>query len=91
MLITAAVALGDLKDRFLGNLRTNAAEEFRDAVDLSRSACSFLIFMAIMVMVLEGLIIAQRFLNFAIVDRYITIFLIVVSLEIRFLFPVNIK
>ena len=65
-LIIAAIVLDDL-DGGTGGL-----------VDRSNAACGFLVFLAIMVMLLEGIIIALRFLNFDIVNKFITIFHIAV-------------
>ena len=66
-LITAAITLDDL-DGGRGGL-----------VDRTNAACGFLVFLAIMVMLLEGIIIALRFLNLDMVNKFITIFHIVVS------------
>ena len=53
--------------------------DWEGTADLARSACGFLIFVAIMVMILEGIIIAQRFLNLGIIEKFNMYFLIVVS------------
>ena len=84
-IITAAVALDDLDDDELKGLDRQAAGrevdwEWEDTGKLARSACGFLIFLAIMVMILEGAFIAQRFLNFGIVERFNLIFIIAVGL-----------
>lgn len=89
-IITAAVSLSDL-DISSTNLEffDNAFSGFENTVDLSRSACGFLIFIAIVVIVIEGLIIAQRFLNFGIVHKFVTVFIIadiVISGVFAFLF-----
>lgn len=84
-IIAAAVALDDLdNDDF--DLIDDFCEgrdidcDWEKTASLARSACGFLIFVALMVMLLEAVIIAQRFLNFGIVDRFTLIFHIVVSL-----------
>ena len=66
-LIIAAIVLDDIIDGGTGGL-----------VGRTRAACGFLVFLAIMVMLLEGIIIALRFLNFDIVNKFITIFHIAV-------------
>ena len=80
-IIAAAVALDDLDNDELKALdRIDEGWEWEDTGKLARSACGFLIFLAIMVMILEGAIIAQRFLNFGIVERFNLIFIIAVGL-----------
>ena len=87
MLIAASVALNDLNENYsalddtLDILDNSTDWNWGQTADLSHGACGFLIFLAIVIMVVEGLIIAQRFLNFAIVDRFLTIILIVVSTQ----------
>ena len=81
-LIAAAVSLDDLDYEFVRNSRAN------DTDDLATSACGFLVFLAIMVMLIEGTIIALRFLNFGIVNKFITIFHIVVCVAF-FLLPIR--
>ncbi|CAI8009245.1 hypothetical protein GBAR_LOCUS6243 [Geodia barretti] len=92
-IIAAAVALDDLDDDDLKRLDEAGGNdqdwEWEDTGKLARSACGFLIFLAIMVMILEGAIIAQRFLNFGIVERFNLIFIIadiVISAVFAFLF-----
>jgi hypothetical protein len=89
-IIAAAVALDDLDNDELKALdRIDEGWEWEDTGKLARSACGFLIFLAIMVMILEGAIIAQRFLNFGIVERFNLIFIIVdvvISAVFAFLF-----
>ena len=65
-LIIASVTLDDLDDFNL------------DLADRTNAACGFIVFLAIMVMLLEGIIIALRFLNFDIVNKSILIFHIAV-------------
>ena len=82
-IIAAAVALDDLDHSDFDVLdKLSPADsdwDWEGTTSLSRSACGFLIFLAIMVMVLEGIIIAQRFLNFGIIEKFNQIFLIVVG------------
>ena len=79
-IITAAVALDDLdNDDFDFYDIVDSDADWEDTASLARSACGFLIFLAIMVMLLEGVIIALRFLNFGIVDRFTLIFHLVVG------------
>ena len=82
-IITAAVALNDLDYDdfdFLDQIGddNDLSWEWEDTADLARSACGFLIFLSLVVLLLEGLIIAQRFLNFGIVNRFTLIFHFVV-------------
>ena len=84
-IIVAAVALDDLNEDYdeldeVLNLREPSGDwDWEDTANLAKSACGFLIFVSFLVLVIEGLMIALRFLNFGIVDKYITIFVIVVS------------
>ena len=76
------MALDDLNSSDLGRL-----DDIGDSLDwdwegtgrLAKSACGFLIFLAIVAMILEGAIIAQRFLNFGIVEKFNLYFIIAVS------------
>ena len=74
-LIIASVTLDDL-DGGSGGL-----------VDRTNAACGFIVFLAIMVMLIEGIIIALRFLNFDIVNKFIFIFHIAVCIANCFLLP----
>ena len=85
-IIAAGVALDKLD---LGSVAFDFLDvvpdtKWKSTADLSNAACGFLIFVAIVVIVLEGLIIAQRFLNFGIVDKFTFIFNIVVYASFTF-------
>ena len=73
MLICAAVALSNIRDRD-DQLRGN----YEDA-GLYESGAGWLIFLAVMCMVIESIIILVRFLNITIVNENFLIFAIVVS------------
>ena len=87
-IITAAVALGNLDKNYgelddgLEDLQPDDDWTWEQTANLSKSASGFLIFVSVFAIVIEGLIIAQRFLNFGIVDHFITICLIAVGLRI---------
>ena len=86
-IIAAAVSLDDLDSDNFDELddigeANNEDWNWEGTASLARSACGFLIFVAIMVMILEGAIIAQRFLNFGIVEKFNLIFIIVVGVAV---------
>ena len=84
LIIAAAVSLDDLNhDNYdkldaIGALN-NFDWEWEDTTSLARSACGFLVFLALVVLLVEGLITAQRFLNFRIMDNFIILFHIAVG------------
>jgi hypothetical protein len=73
-IITAVVALDKLEYRHFNTLDRQTGDDWSDTAKLSDAASGFLIFVAVVTIVLEGLIIAQRFLNFGIVDKFTLIF-----------------
>ena len=77
-IITAAVALDKLGYDLFKFLDEATGDDWSDTAKLSDAASGFLIFVAVVTIVLEGLIIAQRFLNFGIVDKFTLIFHFVV-------------
>lgn len=83
MLITAAVALDDLDHDY--GLLDDAGKligedwEWEKTANLARGACGFLVFVVLVVMIVESIIIALRFLNLGIMDRFTFYFHIVVS------------
>ena len=61
------------------NSHSSDAEDDLDRAMTSRSTCGWLIFLAMVVFIVEGLVILFRFLNFGFVNRRIVPFLIMVS------------
>jgi len=75
-MICAAVALANIRD--LDDAADDVGLEYEDA-DLYESGAGWLIFLAVMCMVVEPLIIIARFLNFSFVNENFLIFAIIVS------------
>ena len=82
------MALDDLNedydelDDYLDGQQPNDDWNWEQTAKLSNSACGFLTFVSVMIILIEFVLIGLRFLNFGIIDQYIKIFLIVVSILI---------
>lgn len=96
LLITAGVALNDLGfDGFealdvIGNNRSQDWD-WDNTAGLSRGACGFIVFLFFVIVIVEGIIIALRFLNLGIMDRFTFIFHIVVSLSSLVFFSLHLS
>lgn len=77
-MICAAVALANIKD--LDDAADDVGLEYEDA-DLYESGAGWLIFLAVMCMVIEPIIILVRFLNFSFVNQNFLIFAVIVSVK----------
>ena len=51
-------------------------------MEASKGICGTLIFLSLLIMIIEGLVIAQRFLNVGLVERHNQAFIIAVSISI---------
>ena len=80
-IIAAGVSLDHLDYEFFAFIDDRVpGTEWETTAKLSDAACGFLIFLAIVTIILEGLIIAQRFLNFGIIEKFTPIFNLVVCI-----------
>ena len=85
VLVAACVAISDV------SVDTEGADDNVVAlVEDSRSATGFLIFVSLVVLLWELGLVILRFLNFGAINRFFTIFALVVSVQIRSLLSISI-
>lgn len=84
VLIAVSIALSDLDGNYrdLDVMYPQLHWDWNRATNLSRDACGFLVFFAIIIMAVEVLIIALRFLNVEMMKLHNKAFLIAVSVEL---------
>ena len=82
VIIAGGVANNEIQfaDRFAGLF-----QEILTARDGVQSATGWIVFVAVMVLVVEAVILTFRFLNFGFMESYSTIVFIVVSLYYRYM------
>ena len=88
-IIAASVTLDDLNNEQNNNLDVFLSLSYPDydwnwgqIMEASKGICGTLIFLSLLIMIIEGLVIAQRFLNVGLIERHNQAFIIAVSIII---------
>ena len=97
-IIAASLALDDINSKDNRNIDVNLSVRYYPGYDwnwgqimeASKGICGTLIFLSLLIMIIEGLVIAQRFLNVGLVERHNQAFIIAVSIVLLLLFLLNV-
>ena len=96
-IIAASLALDDINNKDNRNIDVNLSVRYYPGYDwnwgqimeVSKGICGTLIFLSLLIMIIEGLVIAQRFLNVGLVERHNQAFIVAVSIVLLLLFLLN--